>query len=296
MPESVRAPMLERIDHLIVAVRDLDRASSTCASLLGRTPSWSGEHPQFGTRNVLFNLNNTYIELLSPEGEGIVADGLRARLDEAGDGLHALALGTADADAAEKTLRERGLHPSAPVSGLAQDGPSGAFRRFRNVMLSPDETAGVGLFVIEHLSEPELLPRSLPIGPEQGAVSALDHVVVMTSNPERALALYGEKLGIRLALDRTFEKRGVRLIFFRLGGATLEIAASLRPDANQDPARDRFWGMALQVGDIEAAHARVSEAGFDVTGVRDGHKAGTRVFSVKSNPLGVPTLFIQPID
>jgi catechol 2,3-dioxygenase-like lactoylglutathione lyase family enzyme len=288
--------LLERLDHVVIAVADLDAARDRFASLLGRTPAWTGPHPQFGTHNVIFNLSNTYIELLAPVGEGLVADSLRARLDDVGEGLFALALGTADAEAAEKTLRERGLHPSSPVSGLAQDGPSGAFRRFRNVMLPPTDTAGIGLFVIEQLSEPELLPPSLPIGPESGSVSALDHVVIMTADPERALDLYGEKLGIRLALDRSFEKRGVRLLFFRLGGTTIEIGASIGAETREDPAADRLWGIALQVVDVDQAHARVSEAGFDLTGVRDGHKSGTRVFSVKGNPLGVPTLFIQPSD
>lgn len=286
--------MLERLDHIVIAVRDLDASSGSFTRLLGRTPCWTGEHPQFGTRNVIFNLANTYLELLAPDGDGLVADSLRAHLDEYGEGLFALALGTDDAEAAAKTLSERGLHPSAPIAGLAQDGPSGAFRRFRNVMLPPEDTAGIGLFVIEHLSEAELLPPSLPVGPEAGTASALDHVVIMTAEPDRAATLYGEKLGIRLALDRTFEKRGVRLLFFRLGGATIEIGASTRDDGREDPSRDRLWGLALQVADIDAAHARVADAGIDVTGVRDGHKSGTRVFSVKGEPLGVPTLFIQP--
>ena len=33
----------------------------------------------------------------------------------------------------------------------------------------------------------------------------------------------------RLALDRTFPERGLRLLFFRPGGVTLEVAAALTP-------------------------------------------------------------------
>ena len=32
--------------------------------LLGRRPSWRGEHPGYGTANTLFRLDNTYLELL----------------------------------------------------------------------------------------------------------------------------------------------------------------------------------------------------------------------------------------
>ena len=45
----------------------------------------------------------------------------------------------------------------------------------------------------------------------------------------------------------------------------------------------------------DAAHARMKEAGLDVSSVRDGHKPGTRVMSVTGDPLGVPTLIIQPV-
>ena len=39
-------------------------------ALLGRGPSWHGRHPAFGTRNVLFRLANTYVELLAPDVPG----------------------------------------------------------------------------------------------------------------------------------------------------------------------------------------------------------------------------------
>jgi catechol 2,3-dioxygenase-like lactoylglutathione lyase family enzyme len=152
--------------------------------------------------------------------------------------------------------------------------------------------------VIEHLSEPDELPPALPVGDEAGVVSALDHVVIMTRDPDAAKQLYGDTLGIRLALDRSFEKRGVRLLFFRLGGATIEIAAQLREKTELGEAesdRDRLWGVAWQVPDAERARARIVEAGLSATQVRDGHKPGTRVFSVEGEPLGVPTLMIQPV-
>lgn len=290
--------MLQSLDHIVIAVEDLGQAERTAVAVLGRSPSWAGSHPAFGTGNVIFKLENSYVELLAPVGEGPVADGLRARLDARGPGLHALAFGTSDAVAEASRLREVGLSPSDPVAGVAHDTASGAFRRFRNVMLPPRDTHGIGIFVIEHRSEPELLPPALPISDEASAAHRIDHVVVMTREPERAKRLYGERLGLRLALDRTFEKRGVRLLFFRVGGATIEIGSSLRPGSDlgdADASMDRFFGVAYQVRDIEKAHARLVEAGVDVSAVRDGHKPGTRVCSIGGNPLGVPTLIIEPV-
>ena len=59
------------IDHIIIAVHDLAEASADYCALLGRAPSWRGAHPDYGTANTLFKLDNTYIELLAPQGEGM---------------------------------------------------------------------------------------------------------------------------------------------------------------------------------------------------------------------------------
>ena len=48
--------MLDSLDHIVIAVGDLEAARQTAIALLGRTPSWSGSHPGLGTRNVLFRL------------------------------------------------------------------------------------------------------------------------------------------------------------------------------------------------------------------------------------------------
>ena len=73
--------MLTHLDHVIVTVRDLEAATQTLARLLGRGPSWRGEHPDLGTANALFRLSNTYVELLAPAGSGGFGDLLRVRLD-----------------------------------------------------------------------------------------------------------------------------------------------------------------------------------------------------------------------
>jgi catechol 2,3-dioxygenase-like lactoylglutathione lyase family enzyme len=153
------------------------------------------------------------------------------------------------------------------------------------------------MFVIQQLSAPEELPPALPLADERSAISGVDHVVIMTRQPEQVKTLYGEKLGIRLALDKRFEKFGSRLIFFRIGGVTVEIAAPLEDGGEQGDLSletDRLWGIALQVPDIEAARARMAEAGMEVSTVRTGRKPGTRVCSLKDDPLGIPTLIIEP--
>jgi len=124
------------------------------------------------------------------------------------------------------------------------------------------------------------------------AVDVIDHVVINTPNLDRAIALWRDELGLRLALDREFPNRGLRMAFFRSAGITLEFVSPLpRPDDASGP--DGFYGMAYRVGNLAACRARLLHAGLDVSEVRPGQKRGSIVASVRSGTAGVPTLLIE---
>jgi catechol 2,3-dioxygenase-like lactoylglutathione lyase family enzyme len=285
--------MLHCLDHLIVAVDDLPAALRRMQLLFGRPASWRGEHPREGTANALFRLDNTYLELLTPRGDGPVGAVLRARLAARGEGLAALAFGTEDAVACAAAWRSAGLEPSGPQDGLGRDADSGAIRRWARLDASPGTTRGIPIFAIQHRSPADVLPRCEARSSPEASVTGLDHVVVLSADIEATRAVFGDRLGLRLALDRRFEQRGVRLLFFRVGGATVEIAGRLAAEPRPE-ASDRFGGLAWRVANIDGARARVADAGFELSQVREGAKPGTRVFTLRGEPCGVPTLFIGP--
>jgi catechol 2,3-dioxygenase-like lactoylglutathione lyase family enzyme len=274
--------MLHNFDHVTISVRDIAQATSAYQRLLGSPPLWRGEHPELGTSAAIFALRNACIELVGPHGDAPEAEGLRNLLAERGEGLQALALGTLDAQELSKVLRERGLRATPPQEGEAR-GLDGSVRSFRTVELSPRSTRGLSVFAVER-PDPDALFANTSVTPD--VADALDHVAVRTSDPEAALALYGQGLGIRLALDRQFG--AVRMLFFRIGGVTLEVV--------HDPsvgASDAFYGLTFRVRDLQAAHARVQGAGFAVSELRVGAKPGTQVFTVRDGTCGVPTLFLR---
>ena len=65
--------MINALDHLIIAVSDLDAAEENYTKIFGIKPVWRGEHKELGTENSLFNFQNTYFELLAAKGEGLGA-------------------------------------------------------------------------------------------------------------------------------------------------------------------------------------------------------------------------------
>jgi catechol 2,3-dioxygenase-like lactoylglutathione lyase family enzyme len=285
--------VLHCLDHVIVAVRDLEAATRAYGLFFGRRPSWRGEHPSFGTANTLFRLDNLYLELLAPAGTGPTGAMLASWLDARGDGPFGLVFGTRDAEACQKELATRGLVTEPVSAGLGRDVESGAIREWKNVWIPASRTRGVVMIAVEHTSPPDLLPPATPLGVREAAISGLDHAVVETSDPEAAKALYGDALGLRLALDREFPQWGARLIFYRVGGITVELAARTAAAASPE---DRFFGLSWRVSDIDAARARLVAAGIDASEVRTGRKPGTRVLSVRSGTCGVPTLLIEPRD
>lgn len=120
--------------------------------------------------------------------------------------------------------------------------------------------------------------------------TAIDHVVVQTTAPQRAIALWRDRHGLRLALDREFPARGLRLIFFRSGGMTLEYACAVSADDSDLP--DRFYGVSYRVPDVRQWHRRLTDSGLDVSDMRTGMRPGTSVVTVRSGTCGVPTLLI----
>jgi catechol 2,3-dioxygenase-like lactoylglutathione lyase family enzyme len=123
-------------------------------------------------------------------------------------------------------------------------------------------------------------------------VLAIDHVVIQTLDPERAVTLWRDGLGLRLALDRVFAERGLRLLFFRSGGITLEYASPHPPAGATDDGKDRFYGLSYRVADLPAQRARLLAAGVDVSESRPGMRPGTTVASVRAGTAGVLTLLL----
>ena len=273
------------IDHIIIAVPDLAKASADYSALLGRAPSWRGAHPDYGTANTLFKLDNTYIELLAPQGEGMAADIVNDILNTRGSCLGGLAFGTESADNFVSHARSTGLEASDPLPGHGVDDQTGDERRWRNIFWDPAAARGIFSFCIEHESG-AALPMAMPHG--AGAVAGVDHVVVKTQSADAAKTFYGDQLGIRLALEQDVPEWGGVQLFFRASSMSIEVLASATA-----PEYDELWGLALKTYNIEVTRARLTESSVEISDIRDGRKPGTRVCTAKSHTLGVPTLLIE---
>jgi catechol 2,3-dioxygenase-like lactoylglutathione lyase family enzyme len=218
--------------------------------------------------------------------------------------LDGVQLSVADVDEA--------AHAYAVLLGVEPSPAEGGVRRFQLLRGAVEiEPGDAGLRAVRFVREPGeagTWPRGVeeyhglrveltaapapPLPIRLAAVQAIDHVVVRTPDAERAIALWRDRLGLRLAFDRAFPARGLRLLFFRSGGITFEFATA-HPPPEDRRGPDLLWGVSYRVADLAAHRERLLGAGLDVSELRPGNKAGTTVASVRSGTAGVPTLLLE---
>ena len=276
--------MITGLDHIVVLIEDIKAGEAAYAALLGRAPAWQNSGD--GADRVLFTLDNMTLELMAPSGNSVQADRIRNVISTSGEGLASICFSTSDIAKMHRRLDRLALKPDAIVDVESQDSASGAVLHWKRSRAATELTRGVRMFFLQLMRE---RPRSAATA--ASPVIGLDHVVVTTEDPERAAALYGARLGLDMALDRSHPDWG-RLMFFRCGDLIVEVTH--RPGKQEDISKDRLRGLCWRVSDIDATHARLVAAGADVSEIRTGRKPGTRVMTVRSGTCGVPTLLVQP--
>ena len=126
----------KRIDHIAIAVRDLEAAVETYQDNFGLTKVKGGEVPSLGIRNAFLQIGDAQIELVTPLSEqGPIADFLAKQ----GGGMYLLSLEVDDLDAAIAELQDNGARVN-----VAQ-GSEGK----RLAFVSPKATHGVLLQLLE---------------------------------------------------------------------------------------------------------------------------------------------------
>jgi catechol 2,3-dioxygenase-like lactoylglutathione lyase family enzyme len=273
------------LDHVVVLLGDIEAGAKAYELLLGRAPSWRSQTD--GAETVLFTLDNMTLELMAPAGAGAsaAADGIRTVIKIWGEGLASLCFRVADVAKMHRRLDRLALKPDPITEVESRDIGSGATLSWKRTRAATEMTRGVRMFFLELAKE-----RPHSAATAAAPILALDHVVVSTEDPERAAALYGARLGLDMALDRSHQDWG-QLMFFRCGDLIVEVVR--RPVAGADQNRDKLWGLSWRVADIDATRARLAAAGIDVSEVRAGRKAGTRVMSVRSGACGIHTLLLE---
>jgi len=264
----VRAP-ISGIDHVVIAVRDLDHAHSVFARL-GFTLTPRGVHT-LGSQNHCIMFERDYLELLAPP-RAHPAMQYYADFLARGDGLAAIALATEDASAAHAALRASGIEAEAPLDfARPVELPGGARdAAFRIVQLPVEQTPGCRTFLCQHFTRdvvwrPEYQRHAL------GAIG-LAGIAVIVEDPARTAPQYAKIFDARPQAIA----EGLRI---DTGSAPIALAArgklGRRLASVELPARPRPFVAALfiRVADRLAAAETLRRGGFEPIALKDGSHA-----------------------
>jgi methylmalonyl-CoA/ethylmalonyl-CoA epimerase len=128
-----------RIDHIGVAVEDLDEAIALYGERLGMPLQHRETVEEQGVEAVLLGVGDSHVELLRPLGPDTAVGKF---LERSGPGLHHVAYGTDDIDSALEAVRDAGLQ-------LIDEQPRTGIRGSRVAFLHPKSTGGVLTELVE---------------------------------------------------------------------------------------------------------------------------------------------------
>lgn len=220
------------VDHVLVAVRDLDEAARIFEDRYGLSSIPGGRHPRIGTANRIVPLGRTYIELIAVVDAAEASSSRRsmrvARAVALGRTFATWAVRTNHLDDLRVQLASHGLALPAPALG-SRARPDGTILRWRSQELrwrSHESIADDDVlpFVIEWEGQARLHPGRVPAA-HRSAASAIRHVVLGDPDPVAAAARLDLVLG---------RPRGARRAHLAAPGARrahLAVSREVRPSS-----------------------------------------------------------------
>jgi methylmalonyl-CoA/ethylmalonyl-CoA epimerase len=128
-----------RIDHIGVAVSDLDEAAELYRSRFQMDEQHRETVEEQGVEAILFEVGEGHVELIAPLGPDT---GVGKFIAKNGEGLHHVAYATDDIDSALGAVRDAGLR-------LIDEEPRRGIRNSRVAFLHPKSTGGVLTELVE---------------------------------------------------------------------------------------------------------------------------------------------------
>ena len=241
------------LDHVVVAVRQLDRAAETFRRLgFALTPR--GHHAEWGTTNYCVMFPDDYLQLLAAEGSGAEAKRV-GNFAARREGAIELAFGSEDGAASAAALRHAGLQVGTPRSlSRRLDNPEGTVLMFSEVPLPPGATPGIASRLIQHITR-ERLRYPEWLNHPNGAIG-IASVTAVVADPGDLAPAWDVIFGPHAATptDNTVTVHTGRGLVFLTRPEDL---TQLHPEAELDdlPAPPAIVAVAIKVADTDRAAA-----------------------------------------
>ena len=219
------------LDHVLIAVRDLNRAVRSFQDNLGFSVTPEGVHPGRGSHNRLVVFGPEYLELIAVRdlSQGLFRPNILPFL-ESREGLFLFAMGTDDVDGRYLDLQRRGVAINEPVDGTRQAVEGAAAYSWRQAEIAPDETPGSQTFFIQHhqtFSERYSKPSELT--KHANGITGIHHLTLAVWDAEAAAARWQQVFGLDAFPAEDLRSKGVRRVRLDLNNCYLDFVSALCP-------------------------------------------------------------------
>jgi len=218
--------MIDRLDHVVIAVRDLDAASASYRDALGFEVRRGGRHLGRGTHNGIVRFGLDYLELISVYDAEAATDPAPAALvdylSQRPGGLIGYALATDDIDGLAARLRQTRLAADGPFP-MARERPDGQRLSWR--LLVPGGVAWRRpwpFFIQWDQPDAARLTWEAPGGHANGA-RGVQEVAVVMGELAQTVQLYERQLGLSLVGHETVADLGADRALFAVGSLRIAV-------------------------------------------------------------------------
>lgn len=136
---TIDAPMIYNIDHVAIAVHNLDEAIDRHRNLFGAEPLWREVVEDQGVEEAMIAIGGSFVQLLGPLAEESAVGRFLAKY---GEGLHHIAYAVTDIDAALEEMRRQGAR-------LVDEVPRRGGRGAKIAFVHPATFAGTLIELVE---------------------------------------------------------------------------------------------------------------------------------------------------
>lgn len=272
------------LDHVLIAVHSLRKASDRYGGRLGFNLAPEGDHPGRGTHNRNIVFEKDYVELIAihtpAEREGSpLKDFLERR-----DGLYAFAIGTNDIAGAVRELRAQGLEAEEPRPGSLARAPGKNAYTWRSAYLSAEATPGATVLLVQHDFSLKQRYESFPgLNEHANGAIGIHHLTFAVSDAEACARRWMRHFGLERLPKEGEGGQKTSAVSLRLGSAFLEFVSAT--DSKEAAAHIAAFGEgAMELGlkvtdlkDLSKTANYLSREGMTVEKFIENGKAGIAV-------------------
>tara|TARA_Y100000768_G_scaffold387028_1_gene377000 strand:- start:3818 stop:4648 length:831 start_codon:yes stop_codon:yes gene_type:complete len=272
--------MLIRVQNIFLATKNIEETSQKFSIFFRRKPNFIGQSRKLGIDIISFGLNKTNICLISPKNSGIWSEKLNNFLKYKGEGIFGINFFSNDFNNDYNNFVKNHLKLSGKIESSFEGNNDIEIKfSFFNILDKTIESLNI---LVSSKIDFQDNKSSL-----KNNVSKVNQLVIQTEDPDTIKEIFEGKLSIRLALDKTFKKWAGRMLFFRLGGVTLEVIEGKDIKQNSE-----YFGIGWHADNYNKCYDDLINDGFRLSEIRAGRKEGTLVSTLKEPILNIPTILI----